>query len=82
PVVEGYYTDIASVDNIVLTPEHPTEEVTVKYRALGRIVPVDPEGNVIPNAPMPTYSNDPSDPTKTTTTKTPDIKGYTKSEKE
>ncbi|MDC2826942.1 YSIRK-type signal peptide-containing protein [Limosilactobacillus mucosae] len=79
PVVEGYYADVASVDNIVLTPEHPTEEVTVKYRALGRIVPVDPEGNVIPNAPMPTYSNDPSDPTKTTTTKTPDIKGYTKS---
>ncbi|MFR0610016.1 mucin-binding protein [Limosilactobacillus mucosae] len=77
PVVEGYYADVASVDNIVLTPEHPTEEVTVKYRALGRIVPVDPEGNVIPNAPMPTYNNDPSDPTKTTTTPVPDIPGYT-----
>ena len=77
PVIPGYYADVASVDNIVLTPEHPTEEVTVKYRALGRIVPVDPEGNVIPNAPMPTYNNDPSDPTKTTTTPVPDIPGYT-----
>ena len=77
PVIPGYYADVASVDNIVLTPEHPTEEVTVKYRALGRIVPVDPEGNVVPNAPMPTYSNDPSDPTKTTTTPVPDIPGYT-----
>ncbi len=77
PVIPGYYADVASVDNIVLTPEHPTEEVTVKYRALGRIVPVDPEGNVIPNAPMPAYSNDPSDPTKTTTTPVPDIPGYT-----
>ena len=77
PVIPGYYADVTSVDNIVLTPEHPTEEVTVKYRALGRIVPVDPDGNVIPNAPMPTYNNDPNDPTKTTTTPVPDIPGYT-----
>ena len=77
PVIPGYYADVTSVDNIVLTPEHPTEEVMVKYRALGRIVPVDPEGNVIPNAPMPTYNNDPNDPTKGTTTTVPDIPGYT-----
>ncbi|MEO5293187.1 YSIRK-type signal peptide-containing protein [Limosilactobacillus sp. WILCCON 0053] len=77
PVIPGYYADVTSVDNIVLTPDHPTEEVTVKYRALGRIVPVDPEGNVIPNAPMPTYNNDPNDPTKGITTTVPDIPGYT-----
>ena len=82
PIITGYYADVTSVDNIVLTPEHPTEEVTVKYRALGRIVPVDPDGNVIPNAPMPTYNNDQDDPTKATTTKTPDIKGYTKEKTE
>ncbi|MDD6420843.1 MAG: LPXTG cell wall anchor domain-containing protein, partial [Lactobacillus delbrueckii] len=77
PVIPGYYADVASVDSIVLTPEHPTEEVTVKYRALGRIVPVDPEGNVIPNAPMPTYNNDPKDPSKGTTTPVPKVPGYT-----
>ena len=77
PVIPGYYADVTSVDNIVLTPDHPTAEVTVKYRALGRIVPVDPEGNVIPNAPMPTYNNHPNDPTKGTTTTVPDIPGYT-----
>ncbi|MEO5291173.1 mucin-binding protein, partial [Limosilactobacillus allomucosae] len=80
PVIDGYYADVASVDNVVLTPDHPTAEVTVKYRALGRIVPVDPEGNVIPNAPMPTYNNDKTDPTKTTATPVPEIPGYTTKE--
>ena len=40
--------------------------VTFTYAKLGKIIPVDPEGNPIPDAPTPQYPNDPTDPGKTT----------------
>ncbi|MFR0597675.1 mucin-binding protein, partial [Limosilactobacillus mucosae] len=80
-VVEGYYADTAVVPGQTVTHDQPNAEVTVTYKPLGKIIPVDSDGNLIPGAETPTYENDPDDPTKTTTTKTPDIKGYTKSEK-
>ena len=46
------------------------------YKELGKIIPVDPDGNPIPNAPTPQYTNDPNDPTKGGVTPTPVIPGY------
>ncbi|MBT0913633.1 hypothetical protein KJR34_10545, partial [Streptococcus salivarius] len=48
----------------------------VVYKELGKIIPVDPDGNPIPNAPTPQYTNDPNDPTKGGVTPTPVIPGY------
>ncbi|WP_304203425.1 YSIRK-type signal peptide-containing protein, partial [Lactobacillus intestinalis] len=53
---------------------------TVVYKKIGKIIPVDPTGNPIPNAPTPTYTNDPTDPTKVTPDEpTPTVPGYTPS---
>ena len=57
------------------------QDVVVKYSPVGKIIPIDKDGNEIPNAPTPNaptpkYNNDPTDPTKTTTTDVPEIPGY------
>lgn len=52
------------------------QDVVVKYSPVGKIIPIDKDGNEIPNAPTPKYNNDPTDPTKTTTTDVPEIPGY------
>ena len=45
---------------------------------MGKIIPVDPSGNPIPDAPTPQYPNDPTDPTKTTPDQpVPEIPGMT-----
>lgn len=52
------------------------QDVVVKYSPVGKIIPIDKDGNEIPNAPTPKYNNDPTDPTKTTATDVPEIPGY------
>lgn len=52
------------------------QDVVVKYSPVGKIIPIDKDGNEIPNAPTPKYNNDPTDPTKTTKTGVPEIPGY------
>lgn len=52
------------------------QDVVVKYSPVGKIIPIDKDGNEIPNAPTPEYNNDPTNPTKTTTTDVPEIPGY------
>ena len=52
------------------------QDVVVKYSPVGKIIPIDKDGNEIPNAPTPKYKNDPTNPTKTTTTDVPEILGY------
>ena len=52
------------------------QDVVVKYSPVGKIIPIDKDRNEIPNAPTPEYNNDPTDPTKTTTTDVPEIPGY------
>ena len=52
------------------------QDVVVKYSPVGKIIPIDKDGNEIPNAPTPEYNNDPTNPTKTTTTEVPEIPGY------
>ncbi|MCR1891742.1 MucBP domain-containing protein, partial [Ligilactobacillus murinus] len=74
PLVDGYYADKATVAAKDTKQENLTEEVV--YRPLGKIIPVDPEGNPIPDAPTPQYPNDPTDPTKGGKTPVPDIPGW------
>ncbi|MFR0541383.1 MucBP domain-containing protein, partial [Lactobacillus delbrueckii] len=47
------------------------------YKKIGKIVPVDKDGNPIPGAETPSYKNDPSDPSKVLPNEpTPDVLGY------
>ena len=78
PVVDGYHADKKVAGGLTATPEKPNVEDTVTYAENGKIVPVDPDGNKIPNVPNPTYPTDPTDPTKVTPDEpVPDIPGYT-----
>ncbi|WP_217937621.1 mucin-binding protein, partial [Ligilactobacillus murinus] len=74
PLVDGYYADKATVAAKDTKQENLTEEVV--YRPLGKIIPVDPEGNPIPDAPTPQYPNNPTDPTQGGKTPVPDIPGW------
>ena len=66
PVIPGYVAEVKSAGGKTVTPDTPLAEVTVVYHKVGKIVPVDPNGNPIPNVPTPSYTNDPTDPTKDT----------------
>ncbi|WP_373114211.1 pectate lyase-like adhesive domain-containing protein, partial [Streptococcus sp. oral taxon 431] len=76
PVVEHYYADKKEAGSKTVTPDQPEVTDKVTYKPLGKIIPVDPEGNKIPSAPTPQYTNDPQDPTKGGETPTPVIPGY------
>ncbi|WP_247922759.1 mucin-binding protein, partial [Streptococcus salivarius] len=76
PVVTGYYADKKEAGSKTVTPDQPEVTDKVTYKPLGKIIPVDPEGNPIPKAPTPQYNNDPEDPTKGGKTPTPVIPGY------
>ncbi|MEZ7601032.1 pectate lyase-like adhesive domain-containing protein, partial [Streptococcus sp. 27098_8_69] len=76
PVVKGYYADKKEAGSKTVTPDQPEVTDKVTYKPLGKIIPVDPEGNPIPKAPTPQYNNDPQDPTKGGETPTPVIPGY------
>ncbi|MCC4324315.1 YSIRK-type signal peptide-containing protein, partial [Limosilactobacillus reuteri] len=58
PIVEGYHADKRQVNATAVTQNDI--EVTVTYMPNGKIVPVDPEGNPIPNVPTPQYPTDPT----------------------
>ncbi|MER2130320.1 mucin-binding protein [Leuconostoc lactis] len=76
PVVPGYYADQPEVPAKPTVQENITDKVV--YKPMGKIVPVDPSGNPIPDAPTPQYPNDPTDPTKTTPDQpVPEIPGMT-----
>ncbi|MBB1108898.1 YSIRK signal domain/LPXTG anchor domain surface protein, partial [Limosilactobacillus sp. pH52_RY] len=76
PVVDGYHADWARVDGQKVTMGD--QEATVTYVPNGKIVPVDPDGNPIPNVPTPQYPTDPSDPTKVTPNEpVPTVPNYT-----
>ncbi|MCC4085852.1 mucin-binding protein, partial [Enterococcus faecalis] len=74
PTVNGYYADKVKVPSKAVEQQNLTE--TVVYKPLGKVVPVDPEGNLIPGAETPIYTNDPKDPTKGGETPIPEIPGY------
>lgn len=76
PVVEGFYTDKREVGGLVVTPDAPEVAETVTYKELGKIVPVDEDGNPIENAPTQIYNNDPEDPTMAMETVVPEVRGF------
>ena len=80
PLVDGYHADRRVAGGTTVTPDDLNKTVIVNYNQNGKIVPVDPEGNPIPNVPKPTYPTDPSDPTKVTPNEpVPNIPGMTPS---
>ncbi len=77
PVVENYHADKKTAGSLVVTPDDLVKDVTVTYAPNGHVVPVDPEGNKIPNVDTPTFPTDPSDPTKVVTVEIPNVpNGY------
>lgn len=79
PVVIGYYADKAVAGGKTVTPDTPNATDTVTYKAFGKFIAVDENGNPIPGVSTTAYTNDPNDATKMIAIdKTlPSIPGYT-----
>ncbi len=79
PVVAGYYADKAVAGGKTVTPDAPNATDAVTYRAFGKFIAVDENGNPIPGVSTTAYTNDPNDATKMIAIdKTlPSIPGYT-----
>ena len=79
PVVTGYYADKAVAGGKTVTPDAPNTTDTVTYKAFGKFIAVDENGNPIPGVSTTAYTNDPNDATKMIAIdKTlPSIPGYT-----
>ncbi|MFR0595158.1 mucin-binding protein [Limosilactobacillus mucosae] len=77
-VINGYV--LVKQDNTKGTFGNGDETATFIYKKIGKIIPVDPNGNPIPGADTPIYQNDPNDPTKVVPNEpTPEVPGYTPS---
>ena len=75
-VVEGYVLVKTTDTTGTFTDSDKTAVFT--YKKVGKIVPVDPNGNEIPGADTPSYKNDPDDPTKVVPNEpTPEVPGWT-----
>ena len=79
PVVTGYYADKAVAGGKTVTPDALNAADTVTYKAFGKFIAVDENGNPIPGVSTTAYTNDPNDATKMIAIdKTlPSIPGYT-----
>ncbi|WP_414467486.1 mucin-binding protein [Limosilactobacillus reuteri] len=78
PVIDGYVAEVTTAGGLTATTDNPNVVTEVVYKKVGKIIPVDPTGNPIPNVPTPSYPNDPADPTKVTPNEpVPTIPGYT-----
>ncbi|EGU63596.1 mucin-binding protein, partial [Streptococcus australis] len=82
PILPGYYADKASIEALVVDPDHLDDfNFDVWYKKLGSVVLVDEQGNYItPSGDVTSsldqaahnqYANDPSDPTRAWFTKVP-----------
>ena len=60
-----------------VTPADPNRSYTVVYTPNGSVVPVDPNGNPIPNTPSVPYETDPKDPTKVVDGRVPEVPSWT-----
>ena len=77
PIVEGYHADKRNAGGTTITPDDLNKMLVVRYTPNGKIIPVDPAGNPIPNVPTPQYPTDPTDPTKVVPDEpVPAIPGY------
>lgn len=61
PVIQGYYTIDRRLTGPVVVPFDINH--TVVYRRLGKIIPIDEQGETISGAHQSVYQNDPADPT-------------------
>ena len=79
PVVNGYFADKAVAGGKTVTPDAPETTDTVNYKAFGKFVIVDENGNPIAGVSDTAYINDPNDPTKMIAVdkNLPTIPGYT-----
>ena len=77
PVVKGHTADKKQAGGKTATPDNPEVSDTVVYTPNGSIVPVDPDGNPIPNTPSVPYETDPNDPTKVVDGKVPEVPSWT-----
>ena len=79
PVVNGYFADKAVAGGKTVTPDTPEATDTVTYKAFGKFVIVDENGNPIAGVSDTAYINDPNDPTKMIAVdkNLPTIPGYT-----
>lgn len=76
PVVDGYHTDIKTVDAQPITREDRI--VNVNYVENGRIIPIDEDGEPIEGADQPVFTTLATDPTKVMPDEiVPDVEGYT-----
>ncbi|WP_201330953.1 MucBP domain-containing protein, partial [Lactobacillus nasalidis] len=74
-VVTGYV--LVNTTDTTGTFNDSDKTAVFTYKKVGKIVPVDKDGNPIPDADTPTYENDPDDPTKVTPNEpTPAVPGY------
>ncbi|MBB1069397.1 MucBP domain-containing protein [Limosilactobacillus sp. RRLNB_1_1] len=79
PVIEGFHADKANVPATAVTQDDI--ETTVTYAPNGKIVPVDPTGKPIPDAPTPQYPTEPTDPTSVKPNEpVPDVPGWVPSQ--
>ena len=77
-VINGYV--LVKQENTKGTFGNGDETAKFVYKKVGKIVPVDPNGNPIPGADTPIYQNDPNDPSKVVPNEpTPTVPGYTPS---
>lgn len=79
PVVNGYFANKAVAGGKTVTPDAPEATDTVTYKAFGKFVIVDENGNPIPGVSDTAYINDSNDPTKMIAVdkNLPTIPGYT-----
>ena len=79
PVVNGYFADKAVAGGKIVTPDAPEATDSVTYKAFGKFVIVDENGNPIAGVSDTAYINDPNDPTKMIAVdkNLPTIPGYT-----
>ncbi|MBB1123213.1 mucin-binding protein [Limosilactobacillus albertensis] len=86
PVIPGYVaiSGVKEVDGtfvtggLTATIQNPNVVDTVIYKKVGRIIPVTPDHQPIPNAPTPEYNTDPTNPKNVTPDEpAPTVPGYT-----
>lgn len=75
PVISGYFTDNATLPAQSIVDDDV--EDTVTYHALGRIIPIQPNGQNVPGAEVTQYHNDSDDPTRVAAQTVPQVDGFT-----
>lgn len=76
PVIKGYITDKAIITGATISHSDTNQDITVTYYHVGKVIPLDPEWNRLPNVDPIDYVNNATDPTMVEAI-VPEIPGYT-----